>query len=395
MCGGTFLQVVDGVDRGGLSPRVRGNRQHRRRLAGWSGSIPACAGEPCLLVVGLGDDQVYPRVCGGTTIPCYRIHRRQNLSPRVRGNHPTPTPPQPAGEREGLSPRVRGNPRSVIDDHRTARSIPACAGEPSQYGQWRGLGAVYPRVCGGTYTLADGGIDTMGLSPRVRGNPSMTAQWPSAGGLSPRVRGNRPPPPPQPQPRSIPACAGEPPGPPCAVNQLQVYPRVCGGTVYRPPVQQLRRGLSPRVRGNQDDDPAGQGVARSIPACAGEPCPTARSASICAVYPRVCGGTRPRFPPRPRRMGLSPRVRGNRPPRPRIRPTSGSIPACAGEPPEWCPARGVRRVYPRVCGGTSSNPPGGRNAAGLSPRVRGNRRMIFIVSLPYGSIPACAGEPMA
>ena len=29
---------------------------------------------------------------------------------------------------------------------------------------------VYPRVCGGTYDIADDGTVTNGLSPRVRGN---------------------------------------------------------------------------------------------------------------------------------------------------------------------------------------------------------------------------------
>ena len=29
-------------------------------------SIPACAGEPDLLDIDLSDDEVYPRVCGGT-----------------------------------------------------------------------------------------------------------------------------------------------------------------------------------------------------------------------------------------------------------------------------------------------------------------------------------------
>ena len=51
--------------------------------------------------------------------------------------------------------------------------------------------------------------------------------------------------------------------------------------------------------------------------------------------------------------GLSPRVRGNRITRlPNTRVT-GSIPACAGEPTEIPAMEECRRVYPRVCGGTS------------------------------------------
>ena len=49
-------------------------------------SIPACAGEPVLVAVGMRSSTVYPRVCGGT---CLRVLESLNpigLSPRVRGN---------------------------------------------------------------------------------------------------------------------------------------------------------------------------------------------------------------------------------------------------------------------------------------------------------------------
>ena len=86
--------------------------------------------------------------------------------------------------------------------------------------------------------------------------------------------------------------------------------------------------------------------------------------------------------------GLSPRRRGNRHSRPRRAPTSGSIPALAGEP---CPKRraaGPHRVYPRAGGGTAwhgsphrfdkvyPRAGGGTFTAlvpGLSPRRRGNQ----------------------
>ena len=55
-------------------------------------------------------------------------------------------------------------------------------------------------------------IDTMGLSPRVRGNLLRAVRV--AGGYH----------------RSIPACAGEPAGYWRVSNEMRVYPRVCGGT---------------------------------------------------------------------------------------------------------------------------------------------------------------------
>ena len=74
------------------------------------------------------------------------------------------------------------------------------------------------------------------------------------------------------------------------------------------------------------------------------------------VYPRVCGGALPLVILTGAMMGLSPRVRGSHP-RDLI---------------DFCLAI---RVYPRVCGGASELDAG-------------------IIRL-YGSIPACAGEPVA
>ena len=142
-----------------------------------------------------------------------------------------------------------------------------------------------------------------------------------------------------------------------------VYPRVCGGTRCYPVISCYGRGLSPRVRGNRNNG--------SIPACAGEP-----------------------VEHHPSLLGLSPRVRGNQLNDITIRPQRRSIPACAGEPlpsPERCTRC---RVYPRVCGGTTTT--GIRPAlnVGLSPRVRGNRELGESSLATSRSIPACAGEPL-
>ena len=93
-----------------------------------------------------------------------------------------------------------------------------------------------------------------------------------------------------------------------------VYPRVCGGTWVVIAIIALFCGLSPRVRGNQGMLTTRIGSRRSIPACAGEPAVNRMMPSAPRVYPRVCGGTcaaevRPTL-----RRGLSPRVRGNREP---------------------------------------------------------------------------------
>ena len=187
---------------------MRGNRPHPGYVRGGMWSIPACAGEPSTLAVGLRQPQVYPRVCGGT-------------------KHATPG----AGRSVGLSPRVRGNPSISRSLRYSSRSIPACAGEPIVFPPDHTDIRVYPRVCGGTQYSPVSASSPSGLSPRVRGNPGSTM-----GGLN--VAG------------SIPACAGEPErAGPCCLTPA-VYPRVCGGTLNPGPPPPPHPGLSPRVRGN-------------------------------------------------------------------------------------------------------------------------------------------------
>ena len=53
------------------------------------------------------------------------------------------------------------------------------------------------------------------------------------------------------------------------------------------------------------------------------------------------------------RAGLSPRVRGNRRGKGKRPARRRSIPACAGEPLAGASVRRPERVYPRVCGGTA------------------------------------------
>ena len=127
VCGGT--RAMHGVRLAcvGLSPRVRGNRDGDSSFRELPGSIPACAGEPCWADPSTAQSEVYPRVCGGTS-----GHTTMNIC------------------QQGLSPRVRGNHACAKDRHPLVRSIPACAGEPTNRRRIGWLMKVYPRVCGGT-----------------------------------------------------------------------------------------------------------------------------------------------------------------------------------------------------------------------------------------------------
>ena len=210
MCGGTVTHLATPRQQQGLSPRVRGNRILLISLRNLKGSIPACAGEPWCGCDAPRRPRVYPRVCGGTN---------DALDEEVLP--------------EGLSPRVRGNRKAAGRRRTSLRSIPACAGEPSETRGSTSGEPVYPRVCGGTLVLLAARCPHQGLSPRVRGNHFSVV--PVASYL-----------------RSIPACAGEPFG--LAEGRVggKVYPRVCGGTVAALRDRAAVQGLSPRVRGNRD-----------------------------------------------------------------------------------------------------------------------------------------------
>ena len=153
----------------------------------------------------------------------------------------------------------------------------------------------------------------------------------------------------------------------------QVYPRVYGGTANRYLLLAYRRGLSPRVRGNQTRARAGHVQDGSIPACTGEPGRRGPIPGSGRVYPRVYGGTWRGSDGASTESGLSPRVRGN-PPRPLTRDCRmRSIPACTGEPLQLHRMPVEVWVYPRVYGGTRRAVPDIQIEPGLSPRVRGNR----------------------
>ena len=148
-------------------------------------------------------------------------------------------------------------------------------------------------MCGGTAEGERGAVSQFGLSPRVRGNRGVSVRT-----LDSVI--------------SIPACAGEPAEAVPSASAPTVYPRVCGGTRQHTLSKSIQHGLSPRVRGNRRRRIVGILQYRSIPACAGEPAIYALTGDNVEVYPRVCGGTGARAMATSVATGLSPRVRGNR-----------------------------------------------------------------------------------
>ena len=290
VCGGTQRSLYRLATGGGLSPRVRGNRLSRLPYSIGQGTIPACAGEPLQSDIRKIAHRDYPRVCGGTPQTGRSLKWMLGLSPRVRGNRLT-------------SHWARWR----------CGTIPACAGEPPVAFVGKHLGADYPRVCGGTSVRVPPYANIKGLSPRVRGN------------LWARFAYHH-------RQRTIPACAGEPSVWQNVHSGAGDYPRVCGGTPCAASPNFRGAGLSPRVRGNPEHCPAGPPGGGTIPACAGEPRARPGSGGKGRDYPRVCGGTAAGWYGGLDAGGLSPRVRGNPSPTPRKATLARTIPACAGEP---------------------------------------------------------------
>ena len=138
----------------------------------------------------------------------------------------------------------------------------------------------------------------------------------------------------------------------CSETTSTVYPRVCGGTHPRFGPRKRSGGLSPRVRGHPIDQSVSVSVSGSIPACAGAP----------------IGG--PEL--QPYMQGLSPRVRGHHVFIGRCGGVYGSIPACAGAPPFTSSFFVCVRLYPRACGATKRRVARKEWLRGLSPRLRGH-----------------------
>ena len=335
----------------GLSPRGRGSHVRNCARRTLDRSIPAWAGEPTSTSAASRRTRVYPRVGGGASTLTVR------------------KPPD-----RGLSPRGRGSPAAGRYPPLWSRSIPAWAGEPTAAPPPSSSSTVYPRVGGGATHASATRVPNSGLSPRGRGSRRVLVLRLADVG-------------------SIPAWAGEPEPGDRVLGPRRVYPRVGGGAWSMLFVMISPAGLSPRGRGSQvgrvrDARPGG-----SIPAWAGEPIVNGITGLPTGVYPRVGGGAGQDWWSEADQRGLSPRGRGSHSVTRTNAPSSGSIPAWAGEPHEGQAGVGKRTVYPRVGGGACERLGVEALVMGLSPRGRGSRGYRPSTPPPPGSIPAWAGEP--
>ncbi len=135
----------------GLSPPARGSRMHWWRLATYSRSIPARAGEPADGEPLVVTTRVYPRPRGGATCSV-KVRRRTS----------------------GLSPPARGSRHSEANAATGHGSIPARAGEPTRLAGQQWQTGVYPRPRGGATVSSGRKVSGAGLSPPARGSQCHT-----------------------------------------------------------------------------------------------------------------------------------------------------------------------------------------------------------------------------
>ena len=418
--------------RDGSSPRVRGTR---RRSGCWrcrstvhprvcgehsrvrgdahagDGSSPRVRGTRGVDEIGTVLDRFIP-ACAGNTAPISTIPERWTVHPRVCGEHIGGR--NGAAKQFGSSPRVRGTQPPEAPRRRSARFIPACAGNTERSRRRPRSPPVHPRVCGEHRLNRPSGCVKSGSSPRVRGTRT------DGHGGTGRVR-------------FIPACAGNTLEGVFGKHFLPVHPRVCGEhQVFRSSLQ-ASAGSSPRVRGTQDRHHDDRGTGRFIPACAGNTWSSRPETRYGSVHPRVCGehlmrcqrstplnGSSPRVRGTRRRGvsgraaarfipacagnttdatvskleddGSSPRVRGTPARRRRFQLVRRFIPACAGNTRRRRREAPGLSVHPRVCGEHLNCAFHTSTVCGSSPRVRGTRALLAQGFSRHRFIPACAGN---
>ena len=214
---------------------------------------------------------------------------------------------------------------------------------------------------------------TEGSSPRVRGTPASTLAAFLATGIIPACAGNTP------EARKFRDIPGD-------------HPRVCGEHFGGLKDKVLGVGSSPRVRGTRTRLLHGADLRGIIPACAGNTFRLCSSSSSAWDHPRVCGEHEPGSYTARIFEGSSPRVRGTPDAVCRELRGGGIIPACAGNTFRPRSLFDNAWDHPRVCGEHQGYAIRPICRSGSSPRVRGTPGVRHTPHMPFGIIPACAGN---
>ena len=167
MCGEHLVDKVHNAPSTGSSPRVRGTQKPATRRVGYTGIIPACAGNTFLINIGDAYTRDHPRVCGE--------HRLIELFTKAL---------------TGSSPRVRGTHNIMAGKKTTTGIIPACAGNTVSKLSYGLAARDHPRVCGEHKVHERLRRCTPGSSPRVRGTRQVLQEVRWQVGIIPACAGN-------------------------------------------------------------------------------------------------------------------------------------------------------------------------------------------------------------
>ncbi len=272
-----------------VHPRVRGEQFRRRKdHANYHGSSPRARGTAQAMTLHRKERRFIP-ACAGNRPRRAGASANSEVHPRVRGEQVLGA--LAAMGAAGSSPRARGTGCAQPAENRSARFIPACAGNSVACAADRRGHSVHPRVRGEQNVDRQIANALRGSSPRARGTAALphrvagvfrfipacagnresdTRSLSANSGSSPRARGTamvicrrvR-------FYRFIPACAGNSQHESAPVRRQTVHPRVRGEQSISARHVFAGQGSSPRARGTGNALlPNGYGE-RFIPACAG------------------------------------------------------------------------------------------------------------------------------
>ena len=209
--------------------------------------IPAPAGQPGWAGFLLPRPGGHPRTCGAA----------------ARGGRPTRRP-------TGSSPHLRGSHAFPDFPAFHCGVIPAPAGQPSCWRDWRACRKGHPRTCGAAIPYFDSDSGIGGSSPHLRGSRE-------------RRRAGRGP------PGVIPAPAGQPITDCIRCPPIWGHPRTCGAARSACSGWPSTQGSSPHLRGSLRTPGATRAGARVIPAPAGQPGRRQGRLATPGGHPRTCG----------------------------------------------------------------------------------------------------------
>ena len=354
----------------GSSPRTRGTPADLELACEVVRFIPAHSGNAARAARAGSCAAVHPRARGERLIPAPRPATSRGSSPRTRGTQVQPLPrarharfipahagnappstgpsprapvhPRARGERDrmlaarhssdGSSPRTRGTPDERAAGLRSARFIPAHAGNAPAPPPRRASATVHPRARGERAHEPSRPVCVSGSSPRTRGtrlrslderlcgrfipahagNARRRRATPGRRTVHPRARGERAAATPPPwlvtgsSPRTRGTLAGEAPG----VRAVLVHPRARGERTASTTISGACSGSSPRTRGTRRAAQHRQHRRRFIPAHAGNAAGSRAPTRRRTVHPRARGERTPSGSRIARSGGSSPRTRG-------------------------------------------------------------------------------------